>query len=93
MPKRERLLADLANGAELTARQIVQRYGYASEGSARKILSDLRFKGKPVNRLYTKRTPTRAKYKLGHPTQKQVGAGHSLMNMLKDPSRISIERR
>lgn len=52
MGKRSKLQAALENGAELTVRQIVNRFGYRSTNCARKDITRIRDQGVPVGHIY-----------------------------------------
>lgn len=77
--KIERLMLALVNGDELTAKQAVQRFGFASTHSVRAAISDLRMRyGIAVycnEHRDTKGRVTR-KYRVGRPTRAVVAAGY-----------------
>lgn len=76
--KQARLLEALQNGAELTAKQITQRFGIANPTAT---VSDLRFAGFTVyaNKRTNKLGGTYTKYRLGTPSRAVVAAGYRAM--------------
>lgn len=77
--KTERLMLALVNGDELTAKQAVQRFGFASTDAVRSTISQLRMRyGIAVylnERRDTKGRLTR-KYRVGRPSREVVAAGY-----------------
>jgi hypothetical protein len=75
--KIDNLLEAFMNGEELTQRQIVNRFGYASDNSARAAVTALRFKGFPIygNKRTNAKGRTMTKYRLGTPSRSVIGAG------------------
>lgn len=77
--KIERLMFALVEGEELTAKQAVQRFGFASTDSVRSAISDLRMRyGIAVYCNEHRDTHGRLtrKYRVGRPTRKVVAAGY-----------------
>lgn len=73
--KQTRLLEALQNGAELTAKQISQRFEIANPTAT---ISNIRFAGYAVyaNKRTNKLGDTYTKYRLGRPSRAVVEAGY-----------------
>lgn len=74
MSQKDRVLAALMNGEELTANQIAARYG---AGNPRAVIQELRFSGFPVysNKKTNTKGETRNFYRLGTPSRAVIAAG------------------
>jgi hypothetical protein len=79
--KIDNLLEAFMNGEELTQRQMVARYGFASTNGARAAVSALRFKGFSIyaNKRSNSKGEVVTKYRLGSPSRAVIGAGFRAM--------------
>ena len=79
--KMENLLEAFQNGAELTQKQIVSRFGFASSNSARGVITMLRQKGFPIyaNKRTNSKGAVMTKYRLGQPSRSVIAAGYRAM--------------
>ena len=76
LTKQARLIEAFEQGAELTAKQITQRFGFANPTAT---VSDLRLRGGLAiyaNKRTNKRGDTFTKYRLGRPSRAVVAAGY-----------------
>jgi len=81
LTKQSRLIQAFENGAELTAKQITQRFGFANPTAT---VSDLRLRGGLAiyaNKRTNKLGGTYTKYRLGTPSREIVAAGYRAMAM------------
>ena len=81
LTKQARLIQAFEQGAELTAKQITQRFGFANPTAT---VSDLRLRGGLAiyaNKRTNKLGGTFTKYRLGTPTRAVVAAGYKAMAM------------
>lgn len=79
MTKSERLIEAFEKGAELTAKQITQRFGFANPTAT---ISDLRLRsGLAIyaNKRTNKLGGTYTKYRLGTPSREVVAAGYKAL--------------
>ena len=79
--KQARLIQAFEQGAELTAKQITQRFGFANPTAT---VSDLRLRGGLAiyaNKRTNKLGGTYTKYRLGTPSREIVAAGYRAMSM------------
>lgn len=79
--KSERLIKAFESGAELTAKQITQRFGFANPTAT---ISDLRLRsGLAIyaNKRTNKLGGTYTKYRLGTPSRELVAAGYRAMSL------------
>jgi hypothetical protein len=79
--KSERLVKAFESGAELTAKQITQRFGFANPTAT---VSDLRLRGGLAiyaNKRTNKLGGTYTKYRLGTPSREVVAAGYKALAM------------
>jgi hypothetical protein len=79
MTKSERLIEAFEKGAELTAKQITQRFGFANPTAT---VSDLRLRtGMAIyaNKRTNKLGGTYTKYRLGTPSRAVVAAGYKAL--------------
>jgi len=77
--KQTRLIKAFVQGAELTAKQITQRFGFANPTAT---VSDLRLRGGLAiyaNKRTNKLGGTYTKYRLGTPSREIVAAGYRAM--------------
>jgi len=74
MSQKDRVLAALMNGEELTANQISSRY---NAGNPRAVIQELRFAGFPVytNAKTNSKGETKNFYRLGTPSRAVIAAG------------------
>ena len=80
MTKSERLIEAFEQGAELTAKQITQRFGFANPTAT---VSDLRLRtGLAIyaNKRTNKLGDTYTKYRLGTPSREVVAAGYRALS-------------
>ena len=76
LTKQARLIQAFENGAEMTAKQITQRFGFANPTAT---VSDLRLRGGLAiyaNKRTNKLGQTFTKYRLGTPARAVVAAGY-----------------
>ena len=81
LTKQARLIQAFEQGAELTAKQITQRFGFANPTAT---VSDLRLRGGLAiyaNKRTNKLGGTYTKYRLGTPSREVVAAGYKAMAM------------
>ena len=81
LTKQARLIKAFENGAEMTAKQITQRFGFANPTAT---VSDLRLRGGLAiyaNKRTNKLGGTYTKYRLGTPSREVVAAGYKAMAM------------
>jgi hypothetical protein len=81
LTKQARLIEAFEQGAELTAKQITQRFGFANPTAT---VSDLRLRsGLAIyaNKRTNKLGDTYTKYRLGTPSREIVAAGYRAMSM------------
>jgi hypothetical protein len=81
LTKQARLIQAFEQGAELTAKQITQRFGFANPTAT---VSDLRLRGGLAiyaNKRTNKLGGTYTKYRLGTPSREIVAAGYRAMSM------------
>jgi hypothetical protein len=81
LTKQARLIQAFEQGAELTAKQITQRFGFANPTAT---VSDLRLRGGLAiyaNKRTNKLGGTYTKYRLGTPSREVVAAGYRAMSM------------
>jgi hypothetical protein len=81
LTKQARLIEAFEQGAELTAKQITQRFGFANPTAT---VSDLRLRGGLAiyaNKRTNKLGGTYTKYRLGTPSREIVAAGYRAMSM------------
>ncbi len=79
--KQTRLIQAFENGAEMTAKQITQRFGFANPTAT---VSDLRLRsGLAIyaNKRTNKLGGTYTKYRLGTPSREVVAAGYKALAM------------
>ena len=81
LTKQARLILAFENGAEMTANQITQRFGFANPTAT---VSDLRLRGGLAiyaNKRTNKLGGTYTKYRLGTPSREVVAAGYKALAM------------
>ena len=81
LTKQARLIQAFENGAEMTAKQITQRFGFANPTAT---VSDLRLRGGLAiyaNKRTNKLGDTYTKYRLGTPSREVVAAGYKALAM------------
>jgi len=81
LTKQARLIKAFESGAELTAKQITQRFGFANPTAT---VSDLRLRsGLAIyaNKRTNKLGGTYTKYRLGTPSREIVAAGYRAMSL------------